>query len=92
MGGSATFVSEPFTCVGTVGYCSMKSQAHMNLLLINGIMTQLQGVVPLLNFITTHCATHLSLTVSQACEVVPCAERFERLVNDMYIFSSHSTT
>ena len=61
----------------------------MNLLLINGIMTQLQGVVPLL---TTHCATHLSLTVSQACEVVPCAERFERLVNDMYIFSSHSTT
>ena len=51
---------------------------------VNGVMTQLKGVVPL--FIATHCAAHrLSLAVSQACETVPCAKRFERLINQIHV-------
>ena len=64
--------------------------ASVTMSCINGVMMQLKGVVPL--FIATHCAAHsLSLPVSQVCEVVPCAKRFERLINQMYTFFSHST-
>lgn len=48
---------------------------------VNGVMAQLKGIVPF--FIATHCAAHhLS---SQACEAVPCAKRFEKLIN-VHIF------
>ena len=37
------------------------------------------------------CSTSSVTCCVQACETVPCAKRFERLINQIYKFFSHST-